>query len=141
MSNTTWKKYGDIDEYGAQEYRGQHDGVYMKVRMFGESGQFSIGLHKWNASGIDSGHAKNFEDATAKAEAAAALFITAGRPEQVVRKFSAAGPCLPQGVLLGESEQFLFYLDGARKRRTKKTPGSWLVHVEPCTSCGGRYND
>lgn len=141
MNNTIWKKYGDVDEYGAQEYRGQHDGVYMAVRMFGERGQFSIGLHDWNASGIDSGHAENFEDATAQAEAAAALFIAAGRPEQVVRKSSAAGPCLTQGVLLGESDKFLFYLEGARKRRVKKTPGSWLVHTEPCSRCGRRYDD
>ncbi|WP_370012663.1 hypothetical protein [Nocardia cyriacigeorgica] len=141
MNNTTWKKYGDVDEYGAQEYRAQHDGVYMRVRVFDDCGQFSIGLHEWNPSGIDSGHAADFEDAKTKAGAAAALFIEAGRPEQVVRKSSAAGPCLPQGVLLGESEKFVFYLDGARKRRMKKTPGSWLVHTEPCSRCGGRYDD
>ena len=138
---TAWKKYGDIDEYGAQEYRSHRDGVYMKVRLFGDAAQFSIGEMEWNASGIDSGHGESFEDAAAKAEAAAVLFIAAGRPQQVVKKFSAAGPCLTQGRLLGESDKFVFYLEQARKRRIKKTPGSRLVHTEPCSRCGGTYND
>ncbi|WP_280390907.1 hypothetical protein [Nocardia brasiliensis] len=136
-----WKKYGDVDEYGAQEYRSHHDGVYMAVRMFGERGHFTIGLHEWSPKGIDSGHADSFEDATTQAQTAAALFIEAGRPQQTVMKFSAAGPCLTQGVLLGESDKFVFYLDSARKRRVKKTPGSQVVHIEPCSRCGGTYND
>ncbi|WP_331765082.1 hypothetical protein [Nocardia sp. NBC_01388] len=136
-----WKKYGDVDEFGAQEYRSHRDGVYMQIRMFGERGQFAIGLHEWSPRGIDSGHADSFEDAATQAEAATALFIGAGRPQRYVKKSSPAGPCLTQGVLLGESEQFVFYLDSARKRRVKKTPGSWLVHTEPCSRCGGTYND
>lgn len=141
MSATSWKKYGDVNEYGAQEYRSQYGGVCMKVHVFDDGAQFSIGLRAWDAAGIDSAPAADFADATAKAETAAALFIAAGRPSELVRTFSAAGPCLTQGVLLGESEQFVFYLSGARKRRLKKTPGSRLVHTEPCHSCGRRYDD
>ncbi|WP_280410802.1 hypothetical protein [Nocardia asiatica] len=140
---TAWKKYGDLDAYGAQEYRAERDGVHMQVRIFEDFGtiQFGIGETEWNASGIDSGHAASFEDATAQAEAAAALFIDAGRPKNVVMKFSAAGPCLIQGRMLGESDKFVFYLRQASKRRLKKTPGSRAVHTEPCSRCGGTYND
>ena len=141
MNNNTWKKYGDVDEYGAQEYRSSRDGIHMMVRVFDHGAMFGIGEYEYRANSIDSGNAADFNDATAKAEAAADLFIAAGRPEQYVRKFSAAGPCLTQGRLLGETDKFVFYLDSARKRRLKKTPGSRLVHTEVCSSCGGTYND
>ena len=45
---STWKKYGDIDAHGAQEYRSHRDGVYMKVRMFDDHAQFAIGETQWD---------------------------------------------------------------------------------------------
>lgn len=41
-----WKSNGEVDEYGAQEYRSHYDGVYMQIRMFGEHAQFAIGEHE-----------------------------------------------------------------------------------------------
>lgn len=52
----------------------------------------------------------------------------------MVREVNWAGPCIDQGVLIGESEMF-YYIEPVgfnRRKRIKKAP---LVHTSPCQRC------
>lgn len=66
--------------------------------------------------------------------------------KQIVREFSAYGPCIPLGELLRETAKFYVY-DRAnnahlRNRRDREpierkiAKSNQAIHLEPCRSCG-----
>lgn len=57
---------------------------------------------------------------------------------KVVRKFSFAGPCLVQGMLVRETAKFYVYrewLGGDRYGAERRIAKTDAVHVEACTRC------
>ena len=61
----------------------------------------------------------------------------------VVRRFTGMGPCIQAGLLVRETEKYIFYADGcfdaskiesATVKRFKKD-GIKMPHVEPCHGC------
>jgi hypothetical protein len=50
----------------------------------------------------------------------------------IVRKLNWAGPCIDQGPLIRETEQFYVY-QSAGERRVKKTDPA--IHLKPCNRC------
>lgn len=56
---------------------------------------------------------------------------------QIVRKFSAAGPCLTLGKLSKETEKFYVYAEwqGGDRYEGEHRVMKGRVHIEPCHSC------
>jgi hypothetical protein len=50
-----------------------------------------------------------------------------------LREINWAGPCIPLGPVVRESDDWWFLDNGCRKWRKKKT--SRLLHTEPCNRC------
>jgi hypothetical protein len=51
-----------------------------------------------------------------------------------VRKFSPAGPCIPQGELTAETTKFYVFRDRFNPARERKL-SKGTAHIEPCKSC------
>jgi hypothetical protein len=56
---------------------------------------------------------------------------------KTVRQFSVAGPCIPLGPLVRETEQFYCYSEQDKVRKVRKRTETFYSphHVEPCPSC------
>jgi len=56
---------------------------------------------------------------------------------QIVRKFSAIGPCLQQGKLLRETAKFYVFAEwqGGDRYEGERRIAKDSVHIEPCRSC------
>lgn len=52
-----------------------------------------------------------------------------------VRKFSPAGPCIPQGELIRETAKFYVIDDRFNPGRQRKIGKGWAHHIEACSSC------
>jgi hypothetical protein len=52
-----------------------------------------------------------------------------------VRKFSPVGPCIEQGVLIGQTAKFYCFVDRFERGNTRRLGKTWAVHIEPCPSC------
>lgn len=54
----------------------------------------------------------------------------------IVREVNWAGPCIEQGVLIGETKHFYIVEPTGRNRRRRIKKGSiGMTHVEPCERC------
>lgn len=59
-------------------------------------------------------------------------------PTVTVRSFSPAGPCIPLGTLVRETEKFYVYVDGRGRERkaSKRTESHYSrAHVVACERC------
>ena len=56
---------------------------------------------------------------------------------QIVRRFSAIGPCLTEGKLLRETDKFFVYAEwqGGDRYEGEKRIAKGKVHLEPCRCC------
>jgi hypothetical protein len=64
--------------------------------------------------------------------------------QQIVRRSSAAGPCLTEGLFVRETAKFVVYRewlgrDNYAEKETKVAKDR--VHLEPCSCCHRAYMD